>query len=83
MESLPPVPDGNGRSCHLYSDRMRDVFREACRRNDFQLLRAAAMQRFMAERDLKGRLRYLKTLGEGNGVREEIKRVEEEWKRWE
>ena len=83
MESLPPVPDGNGRSCHLYSERMRDVFREACRRDDFHLLRTSAMQRFMAERDLKGRLRYLRTLGAGEGVREEIKRVEEEWKRWE
>ncbi|KAL9117776.1 MAG: hypothetical protein Q9187_005683 [Circinaria calcarea] len=83
MESLPPPPDGNGRSCYLYSERMRDVFREACKRDDFQMLRSAAMQRFIAERDLKGKLRYLKTLGDGNGVREEIARLTEEWKKWE
>ena len=83
MGLLPPLPGGGGVSCQLYSKRMRDVFRDACWRNDYHVLRAAASQRFSVERDLQGRLAILRAGGRGREVGEEIERLVEEWKRWE
>ena len=83
MYMLPPLPDGGGASCQLYSNRMRDVFRDACWRNDYQMLRNVALQRFSAERDLQGRLAVLRSGGRSREVAEEIERLEEEWRKWE
>lgn len=43
-------------SCQLYSDRMRDVFRRACRRNDINYLEAKVKEKFATQADLKSEL---------------------------
>ncbi|MCJ1485576.1 hypothetical protein MMC06_005751 [Schaereria dolodes] len=80
LQLLPPTPMGV--SCQMYSPRMREVFRDACRRNDFQSLRATVMHRFMVERDLQAKHVEAKMYGYENR-REEITRLVDEWKRWE
>ncbi|MCJ1340808.1 hypothetical protein MMC09_006104 [Bachmanniomyces sp. S44760] len=82
LQTLPPSPMGS--SCQLYSTRMREVWKEACRRNDFYYLRNKAMERFVVERDLQAKHVGFRTQGydSAKGV-EEVKRLVEEWKRWE
>ena len=53
-------------------------------RNDWTGLRAAVLQRVRVERDLQGRLAYMKMYGHGGDkVAEEVQKLVEEWKRWE
>ncbi|KAH8891290.1 hypothetical protein GQ53DRAFT_720595 [Thozetella sp. PMI_491] len=47
-------------SCQLYSERMRDVFRKACRRNDMEYLEDKVGQRTRAMKDLQMRSELLK-----------------------
>ena len=82
-----------GDSCQLYSERMRDVFGEMCRRNDFAGLQTAVLQRWKVERDLQRRMRELTERvsvakrrglgGEKGNVGEEMEMLVQEWKRWE
>ncbi|MCJ1286398.1 hypothetical protein MMC26_005743 [Xylographa opegraphella] len=78
------VPPSNamGTSCQLYSDRMRELFDGACRRNDWAGLRSAVLQRVRVERDLQARLAQVKMYG-GDKVVEEVHGLVEEWKKWE
>ena len=80
LQVLPP--NATGTSCQLYSDRMRELFEGACRRNDWAGLRSAVLQRVRVERDLQARLAYVKMYG-GNKAAEEVQGLVEEWKRWE
>ncbi|MCJ1290221.1 hypothetical protein MMC34_001757 [Xylographa carneopallida] len=80
LELLPP--NATGTSCQLYSERMKELFEAACRRNDWTGLRSAVLQRVRVERDLQARLADIKGYG-GDRVAEEVKSLVEEWKRWE
>ncbi|MCJ1437773.1 hypothetical protein MMC27_007160 [Xylographa pallens] len=80
LQVLPP--NAMGTSCQLYSDRMRELFEGACRRNDWAGLRSAVLQRVRIERDLQARLAYVKMYG-GDKVAEEVQGLVAEWKRWE
>jgi len=42
-------------SCQLYSNRMREVFRRACRRNDMGYLEAKVKERLVAQADIKSK----------------------------
>lgn len=69
-------------SCQLYSARMRRVFEESCKRDDFAGLRKQVMARVNKERELQGRVDMVTDLP--NEWREaEMARLVEEWKRWE
>ncbi|KAM7219990.1 hypothetical protein V8F06_004676 [Rhypophila decipiens] len=46
-------------SCMLYSDRMRDVFRRACRKDDMDFLEAKVKEKLKMERDIKTKLAEL------------------------
>ncbi|MCJ1473269.1 hypothetical protein MMC13_001920 [Lambiella insularis] len=82
LQLMPP--SAMGKSCQLYSDRMRQIFRDACRRNDWVGLRTAVMHRVRVERDLQGRLAQLTVHGDARpGVAEEVRGLVAEWKRWE
>ena len=81
LQLLSPVPEGEGVSCQLYSRRMREMFGDMCRRNDFQGLRAAVMQRWRVERDLQRKVRDLRS--GGGDIGEEMEMLVEEWMRWE
>ena len=74
----------NGRTCQLYSDRMRTVFREAVRRGDLSVLRIPATKRLDTEQLLQERHALL-----ANDVRAvydrtaELERLAHIWKTWE
>lgn len=77
-------PRDVGVSCQLYSARMRNTFREACRRNDVAWLKSVAMQRHQIEADLQRRIR--ETHGAEIEDDERLERIQglvDEWKRWE
>ena len=65
-------------SCQLYSKKMRGIFRTAVDGDDYKLLASKARERKAVE------LAYKATL---NGNRRvdpvEVKRIEEEWRKWE
>lgn len=69
-------------SCQLYSDRMRDIFREAVKNDDFVLLARKARERKEKE------LEYREDLEAAKGYRGERREEEEtiaerRWRRWE
>lgn len=77
-------PRNVGISCQLYSARMRNAFKEACRRKDVAWLKSVAMQRHQIEADLQRQVR------ESHGAEMEddkrlarIQELADEWKRWE
>ena len=71
-------------SCQLYSPRIRGIFADSCKRNDLASLRASAVQRYRVERDLQGKIADLWRMNLGEEERaERIKKLVEEWKRWE
>lgn len=80
LQLLPP--SAMGTSCQLYSQRMRDVFLSCCRRNDSAGLRQSVLQRVRVERDLQGRLAKVRMYGPADGA-DEVRRLVEEWRRWE
>lgn len=51
-------------SCMLYSDRMRDIFRRACRRDDIEYLEAKVKEKLKLERDIKTRMAELERVRE-------------------
>lgn len=82
LQLLPPSM--MGKSCQLYSDRMREIFKTACRRNDWVGLRTAVLHRVQVEQDLQGRLVQLNLYrGAGQDLAEEVRGLVVEWKRWE
>jgi hypothetical protein len=71
-------------SCQLYSTKMRGIFRVATDADDYKLLASKARERKTIETAYKANLRELKMQGKGNpAVDREIKRVEDEWRKWE
>jgi hypothetical protein len=71
-------------SCQLYSTKMRGIFRLAVDSDDYKLLAAKARERKTIETAYKTNILELRKKGKGiPAVEKEIKRVEEEWKRWE
>ena len=76
LQLLPPGFARGGVSCQLYSPRMRNVFRDACARSDFAMLKKEAVKRWQVERDLQARLKVAR-----DGV--DVAALVDEWKRWE
>ena len=76
------VPSHIGVSCQLYSPRMRKIFQEACHRDDLQMLKSAAIQRYRVEKDLQARNLEVQKWPKDERMRE-VARLVEEWKRWE
>ncbi|KAA6406734.1 MAG: hypothetical protein FRX48_09457 [Lasallia pustulata] len=77
------APSNVGASCQLYSPRMREVFEEACRRDDFTGLRNAAFHRWRVEREVQARRARLGQLGGREERAREAERIELEWRGWE
>ncbi|KAH8652363.1 hypothetical protein BX600DRAFT_516406 [Xylariales sp. PMI_506] len=71
-------------ACQLYSTRMRNVFQNAVERNDMQYFESRIRQRWVKEQEYHGKIAGLDpgALGE-DWVREEVKRLTKEWKRYE
>ena len=42
-------------ACQLYSNRMRDIFRKACRRNDMDLLISKVKERLAVESEIRAK----------------------------
>lgn len=76
------APPHVGISCQLYSSRMRKVFQEACQKDDMQILRNAAVQRYRVEKDLQARNFEVQQWPKEERMRE-LAMLVEEWKRWE
>ncbi|MCJ1413369.1 hypothetical protein MMC19_007474 [Ptychographa xylographoides] len=82
LQMLPP--SSTGTSCQLYSVRTREIFENACRRNDWAGLRATAVHRVTVERGLQMRLAQVRIYGDGGEeTAQEVKSLVEEWKKWE
>jgi len=76
------APPHVGISCQLYSPRMRKAFEEACQKDDMQILRNAAIQRYRAEKHLQSRNLEVQRWPKEERMRE-LAMLVEEWKRWE
>lgn len=64
-------------SCHLYSPRMRKVFKEACEDDDFEHLRHTAHKRHLLQQDL------LEAFAEGAEHPDDKEVEERAWGMWE
>ena len=78
----PVAPSHVGVSCQLYSPRMRKIFQEACHRDDLQMLKSAAVQRYRVEKDLQARNLEIRKWPKEERMRE-VAGLVGEWKRWE
>ncbi|KAF4629563.1 hypothetical protein G7Y89_g8575 [Cudoniella acicularis] len=72
-------------SCQLYSPKTRGIFRTAVDANDYKLLASKARERKTIELAYKANVSELKRNAKLNpvAVENELKRVQDEWKRWE
>lgn len=71
-------------TCQLYSDRMRDVFRRACRRSDTEYLAMKVHERARKENEIHSKLLKLDRKGHDPAwTAEQVKRLVDEWKEWE
>ena len=70
-------------SCHLYSNRMRTVFKEACEDDDFEHLRHTAHKRHLLQMDLWDVLKEREMHPDDEEVKERGLGLFEEWKRKE
>ncbi|KAJ6790162.1 hypothetical protein PWT90_05622 [Aphanocladium album] len=71
-------------TCQLYSPRMRDVFKRACRRNDPKYLESKVRERLDVEASIKSKLAKLDRDGQRDSRAEkQIDDLIEEWKEWE
>lgn len=76
----------SGTACQLYSPRMQEVFRRACRRNDLEYLESKVQERLDILAGLGEKLdRLYCRCDEGRtpGYAEEKDRLMKEWKMWE
>lgn len=69
-------------TCQLYSERMRDVFREACRRNDTGLLEDAVLERLKDEEEVKGAMHRLGRIDDPFAMAE-MERLQAKWRKLE
>lgn len=73
-----------GISCQLYSDRMRRMFKEAVARNDFELLRSVAQQRYNMEHQLQDwHKRFEMDVKMGYNRQKEIQQNLDRWRQYE
>lgn len=83
-KKLPTLPMA---SCQLYSPKMRGIFRTAVDGNDYKLLAQKARERKAVEMKYKKDIDNLRRLaakgGNSQGIIAEIRRLEEEWRKWE
>lgn len=70
-------------TCQLYSPRMRDVFRKACRHNDPKYLAARVRERLAVEASIKNKLAKLDREQRDARTEKQIDDLVEEWKEWE
>lgn len=71
-------------SCQLYSTKMRGIFRVAVDSDDYKLLASKARERKTVEMAHKANIAELKRQSKANPLAvQEIKRVTEEWRKWE
>jgi hypothetical protein len=79
----PVGPRDRGTSCQLYSARMRKIFRDAVKSNDFGYLKAEALRRHKVERLLQERYALLMREYPSERRAEDLKKNVEEWRKWE
>ncbi|KAM3513158.1 hypothetical protein MY11210_003183 [Beauveria gryllotalpidicola] len=71
-------------TCQLYSPRMRDVFKRACRRDDPKYLESKVRERLDIESSIKSKLAKLDRDGQRDARTEkQIDALVKEWKAWE
>ncbi|OAR00677.1 hypothetical protein LLEC1_04413 [Akanthomyces lecanii] len=71
-------------TCQLYSPRMRDVFKRACRRDDPKYLEVKVRERLDIESSIKSKLAKLDRDGmRDSRTEKQIDGLIEEWKLWE
>jgi len=70
-------------ACQLYSQRMRDIFAEACQTNGLNFLKAKVSERQQIEARIHAKLRRYEDVSRDRVDAEEVKKLVEEWKRWE
>ncbi|KAL8640834.1 MAG: hypothetical protein Q9228_002293 [Teloschistes exilis] len=71
-----------GVSCQVYGERMRKVFLEACKDDDFEYLRRAALRRHRVERELQKRIVEAQRLPREERE-EEMEDIVDEWMEWD
>lgn len=76
IDQLPHKVDQSA-SCHLYSPRMRKVFKEACEDDDFEHLRHTAHKRHLLHQDI------LEAFAEGERHPDDQEVKERAWDMWE
>lgn len=69
-------------SCQLYSERMRRIFRETCKRDEFVVLARAARERRESEREYREDLEFAARF-KGQRREEEEEKAERRWRVWE
>lgn len=71
-----------GVSCHMYSRKMRNVFKEACEDDDFEYLKRVALRRYRVERELQARIVEAQRMPREE--REEVmEEIVDEWAEWD
>lgn len=71
-------------TCQLYSTRMREAFRKACRNDDPEYLAIKVSERRKKEDEIQAKIAKLDERGEQDAkTEEEVARLRQEWKRWE
>jgi hypothetical protein len=71
-------------TCQLYSSRMRDVFKRACRNNDPQYLEGKVRERIKIEKDVHAKfLGLVRDKRNSTWTDDQIDKLSREWKRWE
>ncbi|KAM0662336.1 hypothetical protein ACHAPH_001923 [Verticillium nonalfalfae] len=71
-------------TCQLYSERMREVFRKACRRNDVKYLEDKVLERQKIEASIHAELARLdKRRGQDEWTEKEMEKLISTWKKWE
>ena len=71
-------------TCQLYSERMREIFKKACRRDDAKYLKAKVMERLSVEADIHRQLVKLdQERHDETWTEEQVGNLIREWKKWE
>ena len=66
--------------CHLYSPRMRKVFKEACEDDDYEHLRHTVLKRHMLQQDILGTFRELRDHPGDSEVTDRLGELLDKWK---
>lgn len=71
-------------TCQLYSERMREIFKKACRRDDAKYLKAKVLERLQVEADIHRQLVKLEQERHNEAwAEEQVGKLIQEWKKWE